>query len=322
MTKSFARKFRKVSNGALFAFLILVFLVIVFWNHVAISVSPGHAGVMWWRLFGGTDTRDRPLGEGLHLIFPWDRIYIYDMRLREKVGSYTILSRDGMHLKVSLTIRWRLISRTLGRLQKDIGPNYVKSLIDPEVGTYVRDRLSKFTVEELLTLDRIAAQKQIIDTIGLEGLPEGIGKYGDDGAGGNVVSLNDINIESITFPPELRDAIASKLREGQVVGEYSFRVEREKLESQRKIVEAEGIRKFQEIVTPAISDTYLRWRGIEATLKLAESNNSKVVIIGNGPGGLPVILNGFDGDGKPPAAPNTGAAVPPSIPPSLNLPGR
>jgi len=307
MTRSFARRLRKASNGLLFAVLILVFCIIVLWDRVAITIGPGHGGVMWWRLFGGTDVHRPALGEGLHLIFPWDRIYVYDMRLQEKPGNYTILSRDGMHIDAHVVIRWSLIPDTLGKLHKTLGPDYIKSLIDPEVGTYLRDKLSRFTVEEMLALDRNATQQEIIDTIGRQGLPNGIGKLGDDGSDGNVVALNDINIESINFPEALREAVAGKLRQAQVVGEYSFRVEREKLESQRRVIEAEGIRKFQEIVTPAISDAYLRWRGIEATLKLAESPNAKIVIVGSGPGGLPVILNGFDNETK--ALPG-GAALP------------
>ena len=80
------------------------------------------------------------------------------------------------------------------------------------------------------------------------------------------------------------------------MAEYRFKVQSEVLESQRKEVEANGIRRFQEIVTPTISDAYLRWTGIEATMKLAQSPNSKVVIVGNGPGGMPVILNGFESE--------------------------
>jgi hypothetical protein len=99
------------------------------------------------------------------------------------------------------------------------------------------------------------------------------------------------------------------------VEEYNFRVQREELESKRKEIEAAGIHRFQEIVTPAISDAYLRWTGIEATLKLAQSPNSKVVIVGNGPGGMPIILNGFEGE-KPPAAPQAASVMKPQAEPA------
>ena len=72
------------------------------------------------------------------------------------------------------------------------------------------------------------------------------------------------------------------------------RAAREIRESERKKIEAEGISEFQRIVSEGISDSYLRWRGIEATLQLAQSKNSKIVIVGSGKDGLPTILGGAD----------------------------
>src|SRR5207248_5101440 len=85
--------------------------------------------------------------------------------------------------------------------------------------------------------------------------------------------------------------------------EYKFRVAREIRESERKKIEAEGIREFQQIVSQGISDSYLRWRGIEATVQLAQSPNSKIVIVGSGKDGLPIILGNVD-------SPQTASAAP------------
>src|ERR1043166_13293 len=85
-----------------------------------------------------------------------------------------------------------------------------------------------------------------------------------------------------------------KVEQYYLVQEYGFRVEREKKESECKQIEAYGIRDFQQTVTQGISDSYVRWRGIEATLQLAQSPNTKIVIIGSGKDGLPVILGNVD----------------------------
>jgi hypothetical protein len=146
----------------------------------------------------------------------------------------------------------------------------------------------------------------------------------------NLISLLDVLLAEVTLPDSLQEAVERKFAQAELVEEFRFRVQREELESKRKEVEANGIRTFQEIVTPTISDAYLRWTGIEATLKLAQSPNSKVVILGNGPGGLPVILNGFESEKPtaatipapaPASAPATApaAALEPSIKPSLPL---
>ena len=111
-----------------------------------------------------------------------------------------------------------------------------------------------------------------------------------------------------------------------MIQEYKFRVEREAEESKRKQIEADGIAAFQKTVSQGISESYLRWRGIEATLALAQSPNAKIVVIGSGKDGLPIILGNVDtplapgatpapgtsGTAPPPAAPGAPAAKPPA----------
>ena len=101
------------------------------------------------------------------------------------------------------------------------------------------------------------------------------------------------SLYGIELPAAVATAINRKTEQYYISEEYKFRVEREKRESERKKIEAEGIREFQQIVSQGISDSYLRWRGIEATLQLSQSTNSKVVIIG-GKDGLPIILGNVD----------------------------
>jgi hypothetical protein len=116
-----------------------------------------------------------------------------------------------------------------------------------------------------------------------------------------MLNLIDTLILGIELPPSIVIAINRKLEQYYIAQEYTFRVEREIKESQRKKIEAEGIREFQQIVSQGISDSYLRWRGIEATLQLSQSTNSKVVIIGGGKDGVPIILGNVD---APPPAPD------------------
>ena len=120
-------------------------------------------------------------------------------------------------------------------------------------------------------------------------------------------------------------AINRKTEQYYISEEYVFRIQREKREFERKKIEARGVRDFQQIVSQGISDSYLRWRGIEATLQLAQSTNSKVVIIGSAKDGLPVILGNSDtppssatGQTSPKddggAAKETTAAASPAVP--------
>ena len=118
-----------------------------------------------------------------------------------------------------------------------------------------------------------------------------------------MVELVDIQITEVRLPDRVREAVEKKEEQQQIQQEYLFRIEREKLESQRKRIEAIGIRDFQLAVQAGISDNYLRWRGIEATLRLATSPNSKTVIIGGGRTGMPLILNTDDTRSSAPPAP-------------------
>jgi hypothetical protein len=122
----------------------------------------------------------------------------------------------------------------------------------------------------------------------------------------DTIVLFDTLVYGIELPELVVNAINRKTEQYYISEEYKFRVEREKRESERKKIEAEGIHEFQQIVSQGISDSYLRWRGIEATLQLAQSTNSKIVIIGNAKDGLPVILGNLDA--VPP--PSTGPAPP------------
>ena len=88
------------------------------------------------------------------------------------------------------------------------------------------------------------------------------------------------------------DAINRKLKQEQAALEYEFKILKEIKEAERKKIEAEGIEAFQRIVTKSINDKLLRWKGIEATLELAQSTNAKVVVVGGGRDGLPLILGG------------------------------
>jgi regulator of protease activity HflC (stomatin/prohibitin superfamily) len=298
---------RRFSTALSFVFLVVVFLIIIFWNSVVRITPVGHVSVMW-NLF--TIERDQnskgPIPEGIRMIWPWDQFFVYDIRLRSENTTYQVVSKDGLHFNIGLTFRWAAVEENIVELNDRVGPNYVDTLLVPEIGSVARQVIARYTSEALITEDRSHVEQQIYDEITSPKVPNGISGRDptkptqaplsliNEITGVNettLVVLTDTLIREVEFPPGIVKAIEDKLAQAQVVGEYAFRVEREKLESQRKKIEADGIRNFQETIAPAISESYLKWRGIEATVRLAESNNSKIVIFGNSDDGLPVILD-------------------------------
>ena len=288
--------YRRMSAGVVFALLICLFVLVVFWNRMVLTVPPGSVGVMWYLFFGGTRLSSTVEEEGLQLIFPWDRLYIYDARLQSRDEDYDVVSKDGLQFRMTLTFRWRVDTQHASLLHKMYGPGYLETLIVPEIGSITREIVSKYNVGVLVSDQRAIVAQEIYEQIVSAKVLNGIGP--ETVALGSrtpkdVILLRDVLIREVDLPEQVQKAIRNKLEQAQIVEEYKLRVQRERLESERKVVEAEGVRRFQEIVTPAISESYLKWRGIEATMELSKSPNSKIVIMGNGEGGLPVILDGF-----------------------------
>lgn len=263
-------------------------VVIVLWPLIFYNVPPGHVGVMWYRFLGGTDTRpDHTLGEGLHVIFPWDKIYIYDARLQRLGDSVTGLSTDGLDITMNVSARFVVQRTYAGYLHKALGPNFPETLMRPQLRTLTLTYISENDAADLYSTRRSQIQKTI----------EARFRAALSDISTNVpfqesyVKLEDLLIEEIKLPPFVSQAIAQKEKVRHLAEAYEFRLQLEERERQRKRIEADGIRSFQEIVAPGITESYLRWRGIEATLQLSQSKNAKVVIIGNGGDGLPIILN-------------------------------
>lgn len=289
-------------------------LLIVLWPLIIYNVPSGHVGVMWYRFFGGTVTGENSsLPEGFHIILPWDKIFLYDARLQKISEDVSGLSVDGLTIKLTLSSRFVIDSKHVGFLHKSIGPSYIESLMRPELRTKVLTYISENEAEDLYSTRRAQVQN-VIATQFQQELTEISSNTSFNEA---YIKLEDVLIEEIILPPFVTRAIEEKEKVRHMNDAYEFRLLLEEKERRRKQIEAEGIRTFQEIVAPGITDSYLRWRGIEATLELSKSDNAKVVIIGNSSDGLPIILNtdSFQA-GALPTAPDTANDAPSASPSS------
>jgi regulator of protease activity HflC (stomatin/prohibitin superfamily) len=223
---------------------------------------------------------------------------LYDLRLQSVTESHNAISRDGISLTASINIRFRLKRDSVPQLHQSIGPNYIEALIAPEIGNRMREVMAEYTAEDIYSTKRTEIQEKIrqrAESMRGEKMMSG-GESDEEYAPYRVplyamLNLIDTLILDIELPDAVVTAINRKIEQYYISEEYKFRVAREIRESERKKIEAEGISEFQRIVSKGISDSYLRWRGIEATLQLAQSSNSKIVIVGGGQGGVPIILD-------------------------------
>ena len=290
--------------------LIAIFAAIVLWPYMVVTVPSGQVGVLWKRFGGGTVLDPRRLrNEGLHVILPWDRIFLYNLRIQSVTETYQAISSDGIGLTATVNIRFRLRREIIPELHQSIGPGYT-ALLGPEVASRLREVIAQYTAEQAYSSDRQKIQEEVKNRV-IENLHEQFLER--DGAVSYHVPIRDAGelydtlLQEITLPPDVVAAINRKAEQYYVSQEYVYRIDRERRESERKKIEAEGISAFQQIVSQGISDSYLRWRGIEATLELSRSNNAKVVIIGGGKDGVPIILGNTDATVTPPRV----AAAPP-----------
>jgi regulator of protease activity HflC (stomatin/prohibitin superfamily) len=320
---------RRHLAGESILFMVLLFLAVILWPYVVITVPSGHVGVLWYRLIGfdpacwcfvgrGTVLDPRELKEeGLHIIAPWNKLYVYDLRLQSTTQTVNAISKDGVSVTAQINVRYQLLHHSMGVLHKFIGPGYVQSVIIPEIGSQAREVISKYTAEEVYTSrDKIQDEIRINTQRGLganlnklvqpESMEQPDPKHYNDFLQSSIQIL-DTPVLSIELPPAIVAAINRQTEQFYQIQEYKYRVQKEAEESQRKLIEANGIAAFQQRVSQGISESYLRWRGIEATLALAQSPNTKIVIIGSGKDGLPVILGNVDGPLSSGSAPQSGA---------------
>jgi regulator of protease activity HflC (stomatin/prohibitin superfamily) len=311
--------------------LVAMLAATVLYPYTIITVPSGKVGVLWKRFNGfdmycwcfvgrGTILDPRQLrDEGLHIVWPWDKLFIYNLRLQSTPQTYNAVTKDGVGVNVQISIRFQLLHNSIGVLHKFIGPAYLESVLSPEIGSQTRAVISKYTAQEVYTSReaiqetiRTNSQKSLGNHLNNLVQPEAMEqpdpKHFNDFLQ-NSIQILDTLVLSIELPPEIVAAINRQTEQFYRIQEFKYRVEREVEESKRKQIEANGIAAFQRTVSQGISDSYLRWRGIEATLALAQSTNSKIVIIGSGKDGLPIILGNMDNNPAGPGpAPATGSA--------------
>ncbi|MQP66437.1 hypothetical protein GE253_13940 [Niveispirillum sp. SYP-B3756] len=279
---------RRHRLNILLATLILTFAVVILADRIFINIPSGSVGVLWLRLTGGTQIGFH-YSPGLKIIAPWDQIFIYDVRLRRMDETVQALTRDGLAVDVELTVSYFVDRNLVANLHETLGPQFEDTLIRPTISSEIRNAVAELRPDDLYSINRTALEQRVARLV------RGVLARSNLDVGGDnqLINIQDIFIRNITLPQSVRTSIEQKISEEQNALRFQFVLEKERLESERKAIEAQGIRQFQDIVSNGISERYLRWKGIDATLQLSKSPNAKVVVIG-AQNGLPLILDTSD----------------------------
>lgn len=242
------------------------------------QVPSGHRGVFYYKFSGGTEL-GKIYQEGFVWHLPWNNMFIYKTQLQENKEGLVVLSSDGATIRMEVSILYRPLAEHIDSLQVTIGKNYYNVAIAPSIRTIARAVAGRYKPEEIYSSKR----EEMADAIVSEMQAAMSDKF---------LEIENVLIRDVQLPAKISEAINFKLTADQEAQRKMFEIEKEKLEADRKRVEARGIADFQKIVATGITPSLLKWKGIEATIKIAESPNTKIIIIGNTKDGMPLILGG------------------------------
>ena len=271
----FNAKKRFNKSESTFAFVGLIVAVIIavmqFWT----IIPAGHVGVL--DFLGHVS--DNTLKPGINLVNPMANVVKFDARTQELKETMNVPSKEGLTVTLEISLLYSLSFEYANRIYKTVGENYVETILVPQFRSVVRGVTANYDAKALYTAERETLANRIETELSKLVKSRGI-------------TLEAAALRQITLPPGLTASIEEKLKADQESQRMQFVLLKESQEAERKRIEAKGIADFQEIVSKGISEQLLKWKGIEATEKLAGSSNSKVVIIGSGKEGLPIILGG------------------------------
>ena len=257
---------------------LLAFLALLFLVGCGTQIPSGYRGVKYFKFGDGTEM-GKIYDEGFNWHMPWNKIYVYKIQLEESKEDLPILSADGATIMLEVSIWYRPEVTKLDSLQKTIGPGYFGSVVAPALRGVARSVVGKYKPEEIYS-----SKREMIATEILEEMKNMVAA--------KFISVENVIIRNVQLPPKITEAINLKLAADQEAQRMEYVLLKETQEAERKRIEAKGIADFQKIVSSGITQDLLKWKGIEATEKLAESQNTKVVVIGAGKDGLPLILGG------------------------------
>lgn len=266
-------KLPKIGLPILFA--VVVFIILI--AKSTVTINSGEAGVLYKTFSGGVVTDQPPLSEGFHLVAPWNRVFVYEVRQQSMDERMQVLSSNGLEINLDATVWFQPSYNNLGKLHQERGEAYIQRVLQPAIRSAARSVVGRYIPEQLYASKREAIQREIFEETQIL-------------LANQYVQVNEVLVRDVSLPTSIKDAIERKLGQEQESLEYVFRLEKAEQEAERQRIDAEGKAQANKILSASLNDQILKEKGIQATLELARSPNSKVVVIGGGDGGMPLIL--------------------------------
>lgn len=272
LNKSIKQFIQKKRPAIILSLLLFGLFIAYLWNYIVITIHSGEGGVMYRLFFGGT-VINQVYGEGVHIIFPWDKLYKYNTRVQEISHEMNVLTKNGLKVDLQVSIRYYPEYNLLGVLHKNVGPNYVHTVIIPEIESVLRIIIGKIDAEEVYTTKTSLIEEALNTAI--------------EQVAQQFVHIDDVIIKKMHMPPDVEKAIQYKIEKKHMAGAHDYIILREKKEAKRRQIEAESLAKYNQTLSASINKNIILWKGIDAAKELSQSENSKVIVVGGGSHGLP-----------------------------------
>lgn len=261
--RSFARRMPLKMWLAILALAVAVFLLR---DRMFITVGSGEVLLVFYRFAQGT-RHNHIAGEGLHIVAPWDRAFLYKTQTQNVISPMTVMAKNGVEVKLDAQIQFRAIPEMVPYLHRSDGPNYVEVAVKPQLNDAVQSVIGHYLPEELYASE---TREHIRDVL----------SNANKSIGGRYLVVEGISLVNIRVPDKVQSAIQDKLKAEQDALAHAYLVQREERESERKAIEAKALQQYATAVS-GIPRSVLVWKGIEATRELAKSAKPKLVVIGN-----------------------------------------
>lgn len=258
--------------------VVAVIVVIGLSSSIFYTIQANERAVLFKKFSGGLD-KENVIQPGFNIKAPWNDLIIFDVAESKAEETMDVLDKNGLSIQVDVSVRFYPKFNRIGYIYERFRLEYINTLVIPEVRSTVRQVMGRFTAEEIFSTKRAEVETAIRS--------ETAAVLGNET---NNVEMTALLIRSIILPEKIKQAIENKLQQEQEALAYQYRLDKEKSEAERKRIAAEGESQANKIINNSLTPALLKMRGIEATLKLAQSPNSKIVVVGSGDDGLPLIL--------------------------------
>lgn len=223
------------------------------------------------------NVNDNTLKSGVNIVNPMANVVKFSIKTQEFKENMRVPSKEGLSIELEISLLFSLDPENASKIYKTVGENYSEVILIPQFRSVVRGVTAKYEAQALYTSTREQLAHEIKENLVKLVEPRGI-------------NIEEAPMRQIILPAGLTASIEEKLKAEQESQRMAFILQKESQEAERKRIEAKGVADFQDIVSKGISPQLLKWKGIEATEKLAASSNTKIVIVGSSKDGLPIIL--------------------------------